>query len=187
MARRTSRANSRELKIIKTYLLARDGNFCKICNIEFPAEKLILDHKDNNHRNWSDENLQLACQSCNIKKDPPYWKIKDVDNVRVRVCVENEPRPQSAEMAKNMKSEPLFKCWLKREMTKKLRMDLEDVIDSGAQFADISIDTVRGRYLKKLVSRLGPYTIVVELGVKILVWKEDCFPFNDHIKKWMGQ
>jgi len=186
MARRTTRLNSRELKILKQILLSRDGPFCKIGDHEIPFEKLIIDHKDNNYLNEDLDNLQLACQSCNVKKNPAYRaKKKDVDNVCVRVCAEEDPKPQSAEMARNMKSEPLFRYWLDKEMTKNIRMELEDVVDSGAEFAGVSVDTVRCRYLRKLVSRLGPYKIEVIAGTKILAWKPAFFPFKNEVEKWV--
>lgn len=184
MARRTTRPNSRELKIIKTYLLNRDGCICKICGCETPAEELVVEHIDNNPLNWDDSNMRLADQKCNIKKNPPYKGKRDIDNVCVSVELDDNPKPQSAEMARNLKSEPLFRSWLEKEMTKKLRMDLDDVIDSGAEYAGVCVDTVRGRYLRRLKSRLGPYNLELELGKKILVWKDEFFPFKEEVKKW---
>lgn len=184
MAKRTTRPNSRELKIIKAYLLNRDGCICKICGSETLAEELVVEHIDNNPLNRNDSNLQLAHQKCNIKKNPPYKAKIDIDNVCVRVRLEDNPKPQSAEMARNLKSEPLCINWIDNEMRSKLRMELEDVINSGAQFAGVSVDTVRNRYLKKLTSRLGPYSIVDEMGVKMLVWKDEFFPFKEQVKKW---
>ncbi len=184
MARRTTRPNSRELKIIRAFLLKRDGNICKICGNEVPESELIVEHLDNNHQNWDDSNLRLACQSCNIKKDPPHGQKKDIDNLCVRVSAEDEPKPQTAEMARNMRSEPLFRSWIEKEMKKKLRMEINDVIDSGAEYAGVCVDTIRSRYLRRLTSRLGPYNIVMETGFKWLVWKDEFFPFKEQVKKW---
>jgi len=179
MANRNSRLSSRELKKIKRELTKRDGQKCKICNNNnIPLKRLLVEHIDNNYKNNNMDNLQLACQSCNIKKNPPYQKIKDVDNVRVRECVslEETPKPQSAEMARNMKSEPMFIGWLEKEMRHCNKMELEDVVCSGAQYSGVSIDTIRTRYLKKLTSRLGFYDVVEELGVKFIVWKNTKYP-----------
>jgi len=184
VAKRASRANSRELRKIKSYLIKFYGAECNICGKAFPESKLIIEHKDNNPLNWEEKNLQLACQSCNVKKNPPYRKKRDVDNLRVRVCVEDDPKPQSAEMLRNMRSEPTFREWLKKEMSAKLEMEIEDIINSGAEVAEISIDTVK-RYLKKLTSRLGPYNLTIDkLKQKFLTWKPNHFPFNNHIKKF---
>jgi hypothetical protein len=177
MSKRTSRANSKELKIIKQYLLKRDGSQCSICKRELANNKLFVEHKDNNHLNWEAENLQLACQKCNISKNPPYSNKTNVDYVCVSVC--DEPKPQSYEMYKNMRSEPLFRKWLNKEMTRKLRMRLDDVVDSGAEYSEVSVETVRNRYLKKLTSRLGPYRVIEENGEKIIEWKSNFFPFNN--------
>ena len=106
MAKRTSRANSKELKIIKQYLLKRDGSQCNICERKLASNKLIVEHKDNNYLNWEPENLQFACQKCNIAKNPPYSNKTDVDNMCVSVC--DEPKPQSYEMYKNIRSESVW-------------------------------------------------------------------------------
>ena len=199
MAKRISRANARELKIIRSVLekecrkkhgtiLCEEclGKVCGCKDEKTSAGKLIIEHKDNDHLNWDPDNLQLASQSCNIKKNPPYRR--DVDNVRdtrgVRDTVDEDIKPRSAEMLRNMKSEPTFQNWLKKEMNKKLRMELEDVINSGAHIAEVSIDTTR-RYLKKLTSRLGPYYIELDSsGIKWLGWKAKFMPFKELIKKF---
>lgn len=194
MSKRHTRANGRELKVIKSWLVKRcieeHGKLiCDICKNEKTERQLIIEHKDNDFLNWHPENLHLACQSCNIKKDPPYRNPGDIDNVRdgVRVFVQDllndEIKPRTAEMQRNMRSEPAFISWLKREMNKKLRMELEDVINSGAHISEVSVDTTR-RYLKKLTSRLGPYNIELDSsGMKWLVWKTRHMPFKELIKK----
>ncbi len=173
MANRISRLNSRDLKKIKKNLINRNGQKCNICGNRFSFKKLKVEHINNNYLDNNMENLQLACQSCNIKKNPPYQKKKDVDIVCARECVslDEAPKPQSAEMARNMKSEPMFISWLEKEMKEHNKMEIEDVVCSGAQYSGVSIDTVRTRYLKKLTSRLGPYNVIEELGVKYIVWK----------------
>ena len=70
------------------------------------------------------------------------------------------------------------------EMRKRIRMELDDVVDSGAEIAEVSVDTVRNRYLKKLASRVGIFNVVKEQGMKYLVWKEKYFPFKELIKKY---
>lgn len=187
MVTRFSRANSRELKIIKTFLLKKYGNKCYICDNDFPPNQLVIDHVDNDHTNWAEVNLRLACQKHNIRKNPPYSKKKYIDNSCVSVCVEQEPQPKSLELAINIKAEPKFREWIKNEMKKYLRMDLEDVIDSGAEYAEVSVDTVRSRYLKKLTSRLGPFNVIEEQGIKVLEWKKNHFPLKDKIKKYVKQ
>jgi hypothetical protein len=186
MAKRTARLNSQELKIIKSNLIKRDGCKCSICGKDLPENKLVVDHKDNDFTNNNADNIQLASQSCNIKKNPPYSGKRDIDFACVResVSTDEAPKPRSAEMDRNMKSEPKFRDWIIKEMKKYFRMDLNDVIDSGAEYAGVSVDTIRDRYLKKLTSRLGPFRIVEEMGVKILEWKPECFPFKEEMKKY---
>ena len=134
MAKRTSSAELRELRLIKAFLIKRDSEICNICKHEFPKKKLIVEHKDNDHTNWNRDNLQLACQSCNIKKNPPYSAKEDIDfSHSLTQSTDQLLRPQSVEMEKNIKAEPLFRDWIKNKMTKKLRIELEEVINSGAE------------------------------------------------------
>ena len=154
MAKRTSRANSIELKKIKLKLISVYGLICQICNHPMPVEKLIIEHIDNDYTNWNEDNLQLACQSCNINKNPPYLIKKDIDFSH-SLTPDLQPKPQSSEMERNIKSEPLFREWLKKEMTKKLSLELEHVINSGAEVAEVSTYTVRNNYLRKLTSEAG--------------------------------
>jgi len=197
MAKRTSRANSRELKEIKKYLLARDGAKCKICGNAKSADKLIVEHIDNDFRNWLDKNLQLACQKCNISKNPPYRKKTDVDNFSLSLSfsdiennnsclsVASEVTLDNYPIWKNLRSEPMFQVWLKKEMTKKLTMDIKQVLNDGANIAKCSSKTTSS-YLEKLVYETGPYKIEKdsETGARILCWKEKFFPFNYEFNKW---
>lgn len=155
-----------------------------------PAEKLVIDHKDNDPLNGDPDNLQLISQSENIKKNPSKLynlNKKDVDFSHTLTPTTDPPlRPQSVEMAKNMKSEPLFINWLENKMRKYWRVELEQVINSGAQIAGVSTYTIRNNYLKKLTSEEGPYKITLEksTGIKYLEWKERDFPFKKEIEKW---
>ncbi|MEO8513454.1 MAG: HNH endonuclease signature motif containing protein [Ignavibacteria bacterium] len=188
MAKRTSRANSRELRIIKKQLLQKFGTVCQICNCTLPLSKLVVEHKDNDFTNWGTENLQLACQSCNIKKNPPYSSKKDIDfSYSHSLSTDMELRPQSIEMARNIKSEPTFRKWFEKLMTQKLRVELEEVINSGAEISEVSTYTIRNNYLKKLCSDAGLYEIEIIDGIKFIKWKEKFFPFNEHMCKWSGK
>lgn len=178
--------------MIKKHLIARDGNKCNVCGSNSEGVKLIVDHKDNNYLNNDKNNLQLCCQSCNIKKNPPYRNKKDVDNFSLSppepdmddqylsaepyVSLENYP------VWKNLKSEPVFKNWLKTEMTKKLEMNVIQVINDGANIANCSSRTTT-TYLDKLVYETGPYIIKIDKDTahRILKWKPKCFPFKEEI------
>ena len=48
----------------------RDSECCKFCGRSPPEVKLVIDHKDNDNQNNYLDNLQLACRSCNYKKNP---------------------------------------------------------------------------------------------------------------------
>lgn len=197
MVKRLSRLNSRELKIIKEFLLARDGCKCKICDKYFPADELIVDHIDNDYTNWDPDNLQLANQSCNIKKNPPYRSKKDVDKRggaekdegrgRLRLYTEIKAYLNFGDLAmfKNVYGELKFNDWLRKEMTKRMRIPVEEIIYDGANITGLQPKTTR-EYLKKLCYKTGPYERITEEseGIEYLQWKEKDFPFKEEIIKW---
>ena len=201
MTKRISRLNSRELLMMRKFLISRDGNKCNICGKPGTAKKLIVDHVDNDFLNNEKGNLQLCCQSCNIKKNPPHCSKKDVDNFSLSIS--HSPIPSDLDDSKsylssapditlenfpiwkNLRSEPLFQKWLWEEMTRKLTMEVAQVINDGANIAKCSSKTTIA-YLDKLVYETGPYTItkVPENGLRMLCWKEKHFPFKEQSKKW---
>lgn len=190
MTKRISRLNSRELLMIRKFLISRDGHKCNVCGRPGTATKLIVDHVDNDHLNNEKSNLQLCCQSCNIKKNPPYCAKKDVDFSHTHLLTNTnstdlELKPQSIEMYKNMKAEPAFRKWLEKEMRRYLKIEMEEIINSGAEISEVSTYTIRNNYLKKLCSNEGPYEFEVIDGVKYIRWKESKFPFKNEIKKWV--
>lgn len=197
MTKRLTRLNTREINDIKKYLISKDGNRCKICG-EIPnGNKLIIDHIDNNCLNNTPENLQLCCQSCNIKKNPPYREKIDVDNFslshsltdnesdEIYLPVFSEVTLENYPVWKNLKSEPKFIKWLYKEMSVKLRMEIKQVLNDGANIAGCSSKTTTS-YLDKLVYETGPYKIEKnpETGSRILCWKQKYFPFKKEINKW---
>lgn len=54
----------------KRQLLDEYGTYCWWCRVNFPAEKLTLDHLKPKSRGGSNslENLRLACRPCNEKR-----------------------------------------------------------------------------------------------------------------------
>lgn len=197
MVKRASRLNSRELKIIKSYLIRKFGSICQIDKKEYPPSKLVVDHIDNNPLNNHESNLQLICQSCNIKKNPPYKKNKkDVDNfslggaLSVNECEGDFLRSypnigvNSYPVWKNLKAEPLFLSWVEKEMTEKLILQVDQVINDGAYYSDCSTKTAM-TYLNKLVYKLGPYYIHEDEknGIRYLKWKPQYFPYKENAKK----
>lgn len=192
MVKRTSRLNSRELKIIKSFLVGKYGNICQTDKKVYPINKLIIDHIDNNPLNNDESNLQLLCQSCNISKNPPYKKnSRDVDNfslgggLSVNECEGEYLRSyptigiNSYAVWKNLKSEPIFLSWLEKQMTLKLVMQVDQAINDGANISVCSTKTTT-TYLNKLVFETGPYFIYEDdnTGIRYLKWKPEFFPFK---------
>lgn len=198
---RTSRLNSNEIKIIKQKLIERcDEKYgkivCEICKQEYPIEKLVLEHIDNNSFNCNLTNLQLACKKCNYEKNPPKFynlKGKSLDILRVgESCKISkfelsgfEPEPQSAEMKKNRIAEPKFRNWVENKMRKPpMMIKSEDVMYGGAEFCEVSIQTTE-RYLKKMCSIEGKYKIIKDIeGNKYLAWKTKYSPYKNFKNKY---
>lgn len=196
MAGRKTRPNGRELKIIKKYILARDGNKCYICNHTFRDNQLIvIEHVDNDPLNWEPENLKAACQSCNIKKDPPYRNKRDIDTYgegegeRGRLRLYNDIKHVlnlgDLAMFKNVYGELKFTDWLRKEMTKRMKIPIEEIVYDGANITGLQPKTTR-EYLKKLCYKTGPYRRNTEdkQGIEHLEWKPEHFPYKDLMKKY---
>ena len=194
MAKRTSRLNSRERKKIYNRLAAY-GEKCAVCGKGTPLD---TDHKDNDLSNTDFSNFQLLCRSCNIKKNPPYRrdprlrgdekKISTSRLARSRSAhVADIPEPRSAEMARNLKSEPVFRKWFENEMKRQGRMLREEAIDSGAEIAEVSIDTSI-KYLRKMTSKTGKFQVIKDSnGDRWLEWKDKFNPWKSLKKKYNSQ
>jgi len=96
--KKPSRANGKETKFTKEFLIARCranhgkvlcevclGKDCLMIGDKF-IKDLIVEHKDNNPNNWAPENLRLASQSCNMKE---WHKNKD-SQISIKVGIENQ-------------------------------------------------------------------------------------------------
>lgn len=196
MVKRISRLNSRELKQIKSFLISKYGCVCQIDKKEYLPGKLIVDHIDNNPLNNIESNLQLLCQSCNIKKNPPYREnFRDVDNFSLRETESVDEREGGYEnnhtafsinsypVWKRLKSEPMFRNWLDGNMQVRLTMPVDQVVNDGANIADCSTKTT-WTYLNKLIYDTGPYYINEDdkTGIRYLKWKPDFFPLKGNVK-----
>ena len=48
--------------------------YCELCGIENKDYRFFdVDHKDSNHKNNNDENLQILCPNCHIIKTLKLW------------------------------------------------------------------------------------------------------------------
>jgi hypothetical protein len=66
---------------------------------------------------------------------------------------------QTLECVKNMHGEPLFRHWLFCNIVRCVELDVDEVVDCGAELTGLSQETVK-RYLHKLTSRFGIYRYV---------------------------
>jgi len=151
-------------KRIYEELVRRDGECCYIGGEKGTFETLVIDHLDNNPKNNNRKNLHLVCRSINHAKNP-RGRSRKQSFVCVSGDMNEDPRPSSAEMAKNLQSEPDFRHWLFMEIWRKGGLELDDVIYSGAAAARCSPETVR-RYTKTQTRRLRPFDVIEDLDSK---------------------
>ncbi|MBW7887438.1 MAG: HNH endonuclease [Bacteroidetes bacterium] len=144
-------------------LCERDGERCRICGRTQPEVYLEVDHKngkkDDNHL----ENLQLLCRNDNRKKNP---RGKGKGNIVKRRVISlqsfNEimdSSRMSPEMAKNKQAEPKFRHWLYRKISDNGPMTVQQVVNSGAEYAGCSTHAIRTNYLPKCTSEEGIFRI----------------------------
>lgn len=145
--------NSRERKKRYRFLVDRDGEMCRNCQIRGTKETLVIDHVNNDNSDNRPENLQLLCRRCNFLKNSGK---RPVDNVSVCVC---EERPLPPEMEKNRRTEPKFRQWLFGKVLASGKIAYEEALNAGAEYVGASTETVK-RYLRKMTSSEGNYVIL---------------------------
>ena len=156
-----SNMNSRDRKAVYNYLARTHGEMCNLCKIDGNSKTLVVDHIDNNNSNNHPENVQLLCRRCNYKKNPRISEREPLDNCE-SVCppihyisfIHHEN-----EIERSKKKEPLFRKYVIEKIESNLEWEVEDLINSGAEKTGISTITAE-RYLKKMCSSEGSYTIV---------------------------
>lgn len=159
-------------RIIYSFLVERDGEYCLICGSDKQYKKLEIDHMDGNQENWLPPNLHLLCRKHNLKfrsasKKEHLTQIQfySAKNEREREKKFSLPvtkmvrelvdyRQGSVEMQANSYFELQYREWVLEELTRLGTMRLDDAIYSGAEVVGCSPVTTR-RYLKKLTSVIG--------------------------------
>jgi len=126
----------------------RDGEYCRCCGKLSRERQLVVDHRDNNSKNNSLDNLQFLCRACNYLKNPR----RPLDE-----CVsECETLDQTSELAVNRLKEPMFKKYVATRINESGKVPEEDLVNASAERLDLSPVTTK-RYLNKLCSSDGIY------------------------------
>ena len=126
-------------------IVDRDGECCKFCGRSPPEVKLVIDHKDNDNQNNNLSNVQLACRSCNYKKNPRR---------PLAMCVNKENNSRFDSISINQEKEPKFREYVYGEVQKTGSALWDDLVDAGAEFVGVSIETAK-RYMRKMISKTG--------------------------------
>jgi len=133
--------NSRTRKKWYTFLVKRDGEYCKGCGKLATECQLVVDHRDNDSKNNTESNLQLLCRSCNYRKNPR--------NEPLDLCVSNKNS-----ISINQEKELQFRKFVYESLDESQVIEYDELINSGAEYFGISPETSK-RYLKKMCSELG--------------------------------
>ena len=142
----------------------RDGEYCRCCGKLSKERQLVVDHRDNNSKNNSLENLQFLCRACNYLKNPrrPFDK-----------CVsECESLDQTSELAVNRVKEPMFKQYVATRINESSMIPEIDLVNAGAEHLNISPVTTK-RYMNKLCSSAGIYERVRIGGTMAIRYKTE--------------
>lgn len=152
-----------ELKAAKELCLRRDGAGCNRCpkykRIDQALSSLVLDHRDNNARNnpKSGSNWQLLCRAHNHLKNP-RGKGKFHPSHGLTIESLHRTQPQSREMEKSERCEPVFVEWLREKLEIDGQVHIDDARNSGAYIADCSQKTI-DRYINKYASDAGEFIL----------------------------
>lgn len=168
-----SRMNSRNRQKHYGSLVLRDGEQCRICGRRPPEVGLVIDHIDNDNGNNDFGNLQLLCQSDNVRKNPRGKACgKMMSPMRVGGEVLDRPRPASAEFERNLRAEPRFRHWLIARLRAGTACSLREAVDAGAEYAGCSQTTIE-RYLKKMSSSEGPVDLCKDAAGMVTVYLKE--------------
>lgn len=188
-----SRMSGPARKRIYQMLVKRDGEVCYIGGEPGTSETLVIDHWNNRNDDNRISNLHLLCRPMNAVKNPrgPGKKTELLSSVCVINRMNEEkiksalPPIQSAELLQNLTKEPDFRHWLFHCIVKFVMMELNEVVNSGAELVRCSPRTI-DRYLDKLTSSVGMYTLNEEssTGKKLITLKPrwDIFRKTNYIK-----
>lgn len=144
-----SNMNGRTRKKLYQEIAGNSGEYCRMCG-KLPWEgQLIVDHRNNDNRNNSLENLQLLCRSCNYLKNPRRPFDKE--------CVNEGGAEGETELQNSKKNEPLFRKYVYQRLNENDNRPLpeKDLINGGAEHVGNSPVTCQ-RYMNKMCSLEGP-------------------------------
>ena len=173
----------------------RDGDKCAVCGKDgkvYRHEKkrdFDLDHIDGNKKNNPSDgsNWQLACHSCNCKKDPrgvraqPYFNgVNRLKKARERTKERERSEQWEQEndrlippsMRANLEREPIFRRTALMLMKSRTRMKRKDLLDACCESSGAS-QQAGSNYLDKMCSELGTFLCETKLeeGKRYVLWR----------------
>lgn len=156
-----SRMNGRNRRKWYPILVQRDGESCKHCGVSGTSKQLVIHHIDDDNGNNHPNNLLLLCRRCNYLNNPRGKGKKARERARI------EELPTTETIVLSQKYKPKFRQYVETQVAQKGRVELDDLINSGAEITGASIATIR-TYIPPLISSEGRFQVVTIDGVKYL-------------------
>lgn len=154
--------NARQRASKYAYLVKRDGEKCRLCLS--PGYKhrgpnqLIIERKDNTG-DYSNENIRLAHQRCNVRKNPRGLGKFNPNRPNYLTIDEVEPKlVRTYESAVNIRAQPAFRAYVIKRVMREGSVLVSDLINAGAEHADIGQQTAK-RYLDRMISSEGEFAL----------------------------
>lgn len=166
-----TRTETRQL--ITALCWENQGHKCKICNKPKELDEGILEHANRNRTDYRRENIGFVCYSCNQRKRPDFVTTGQVTSGKVerenvsgsesevtlaQVTKFDSISKASREIQINQR-EDLFRQFLWENVGRPGELTREAAIMEGAEFCEVSPETIQERWLPKATSGLGPFII----------------------------
>lgn len=162
------------------FLVARDGEKCKVCGAA--GVELLVDHVDKDPRNSDPGNLRLLCRSCNrLNARVTSTSVRARESPTADTNADTDPTESahrlidyqsgSPEMQAAGLFEVRYRSWVEAKLCLAKRPLLKrDLINGGAEEVGCSVATSR-RYLDKMVSPEGKLRTVRTSAGPAVWWK----------------
>ena len=171
MASKRGRLNGNQSRVVKMALIKRDGAKCWICRDRLKAEQLIVENPLNDGDHTQIEQLKLACESCNGRKNS---RGKSRANPSRGMMIEDllRPKTMTAEMRKNEECEPAFRRFIIGLIEDHGEMPLKETRNAGAEEVGCALDTAQ-RYLDKMTSFTGQLRVYTNKDAIVMLTFRD--------------
>lgn len=158
-------SRTEQRRLLRHFTWLAQGKKCKICETENQEDEGIIEHANGNPSDYRPENIGWVCYSCNQRKKPENVLSGELPSGH-NVCVNPSARADLNEYLSLQKAsrelqiserEDLFRVFLWENVGREGELTVDEAIAEGAEYCDVSPYTIEARWLKRAVSKLGPF------------------------------